>query len=73
MYLVGPDPEPPHGRAEYVRDIGWALRTVGVDLACTRPDQRFAHDVLRDAGFSRAVPVAGPGLPARRLTGSPIQ
>jgi hypothetical protein len=59
MYLVGPDPEPQHGRARYVRDIQWALRVVGVDLACTAPSQRLAHDVLRAAGFSRPVPVGG--------------
>jgi hypothetical protein len=59
MYLVGPDPSPQHGRARYVREIRWALRVVGVDLACTAPGQRLAHDVLRAAGFSRQVPVGG--------------
>jgi Family of unknown function (DUF6077) len=59
MYLVGPHPVPQHGRARYVREIRWALQVVGVDLACTAPDQRLAHDVLRAAGFSRPVPVGG--------------
>jgi len=59
MYLVGPHPAPTHGRARYVAQIRWALRVVGVDLACTDPDQRLAHEVLRAAGFSRPVAVAG--------------
>jgi Family of unknown function (DUF6077) len=59
MYLVGPNPAPQHGRTRYVHDIRWALRVVGVDLACTAPGQRLAHDVLRSAGYSRPVPVGG--------------